>query len=162
MESADAYPRRPPPMMLKAFLTGLLILPSVTSAQVLPAGAWEVRSTVVTLDVPGLPGFLQRMAKGHTSTERKCVPSNQSVAALLAPDPKAKCRVDRTQIGGGRYDQTLTCPQRDGKPMTVTRSGTYDANGFTGRAVVAGLTKKGPMMISMDQHAVRVGDRCGG
>lgn len=140
----------------------LLLLPAAAPAQSPAAGAWQIKSTVVELDVAGLPGFVQHMAKGHASTERKCLPPNQSFAVLLAPDPKAQCRIDRAVIADGRYTQTLTCPQKQGTPTTVVRTGTYDGGGFTGRVSLTGSTSKGPMRITLDQRAVRSSGICSG
>ena len=77
--------------------------------------------------------------------------------ALLAPDPKARCRVDSQRVADGRYAQALTCPQKKGEPMRIVRAGTYNAAGFVGRATVAGTTPKGPLSIVLDQRAARVG-----
>lgn len=110
--------------------------------------------------MPGVPGFVQRLARGHATTERKCLPAGQTIAALLAPNPKAQCHVDTPMTTNGRYEQTLTCPQKQGSPLTVTRSGVYDASGFRGRAFVTGATKKGPMSIILDQRASRSPGTC--
>jgi hypothetical protein len=80
------------------------------------------------------------------------------VEALLAPDSKANCRIDAQQIADGKYRQTLTCPQKRGQPVQVTRAGSYNQNGFAGEATVAGSTDKGPMRITLTQRATRVGD----
>ena len=135
----------------------LYLLAEVAADQAVQAGDWDVRSMVVELSVPGVPGFMQRMARGRTKAERKRLAAGQGVEALLAPDPKANCRVDRQRVAEGRYSQALLCPQKRGEPMRVVRSGTYDASGFSGRATVAGTTPKGPVSIVLDQRAVRVG-----
>lgn len=120
-------------------------------------GRWDVRSTIVELAVPGLPRFLQRMARGHSSSERKVLSSGQGMEALLAPDPSAKCTVDSQQVADGHYAQALTCPQKSGGPVHIARSGTYNASGFVGQARVAGTTSKGALRIVLDQHTTRVG-----
>jgi hypothetical protein len=102
---------------------------------------------VVDLTIPGASGFLMRMARGKSRAEYKCVAAGTSVAALLAPNPKAPCRIERQQIADGRYTQALTCPQRSGEPLQISRTGTYTATGFTGRAEVTGQTAKGAMRI---------------
>ena len=140
----------------------LLLLPAMGSAQSLAQERWDVTSTVVDLTVPGAPGFLLRMAKGKSRAEHKCVAPGQSVAALLTPDPKARCRVDRQQIADGRYTQALTCPQKNGAPMQVSRAGTYTAGGFVGRAEMTGQTAKGRMNVVLDQRAARVVGSCTG
>lgn len=132
---------------MKRALFSLILLPAAASAQVIQPGQWEVQSTAVDLSIPGAPAFLLRMAKGKSRTERKCVSPEQArrgMAALLVPDPKSKCRVDGEQVAGGRYAQTLTCPQRDGRPMQVTRTGSHDVASFAGRLVMAGKKKKAP------------------
>ena len=138
----------------------LLAVPTAGFAQSSAPVRWDVTSTVVDLTIPGAPGFMLRMAKGKSRAEKKCVPAGQSIAAVLAPDPKAKCRVDSQQVADGRYSQVLSCPQRKGDPMRVTRSGTYDANGFAGRADMTGQTPKGPMKIALTQRAARVAGKC--
>lgn len=146
-------------------LAALLLTPAVASAQAIEPGRWNVVSTAVDLVVPGAPGFLLRMMKGRAKTERKCVSpalAQTGIAALLAPDPKAQCRVDTLDVGGGRYAQTLTCPQKSGGPMHITRSGTYDAAGFAGRLKMTGQTPKGALAITIDQSARRVAGSCPG
>lgn len=135
----------------------LFMIPVFAEARAVEPGRWDVTSTVVELDLPGVPGFLQRMARGHASSEHKLLSSDQGVEALLAPDPKAKCTVESQRIVDGRYAQALTCPQKQGTPMHVVRSGTYDASGFVGRATVAGTTPRGAIRIVLDQHAAHVG-----
>jgi hypothetical protein len=116
-------------------------------------GKWDVRSTTVDMSVPGMPTFVARMMRGKSKVEHKRLAAGQGVEALLAPDPKANCR-----IADGRYRQTLTCPQKRGQPVQVTRAGSYSQKGFAGDATVAGRTDKGPMRISLTQRATRVGD----
>ena len=152
--------------MLKILaLVALCALPMAAAAQSIAPGSWNVTSTAVDLDIPGAPGFLLRMMKGRSKTERKCVAPEQArtgVAALLAPDPKAQCRVDSVRIEGGRYTQSLSCPQKKGAPLKISRSGTYDAAGFSGRLQLAGSTPKGAMRITLDQRAVHSAKPCKG
>ncbi len=112
-------------------------------------------STVVGLTIPGVPGFIQRMVKGKSKAEHKRLLAGQGVQALLAPDPKAHCHIDDQRIVDGRYAQALSCPQTKGDAMHIGRVGTYDAEGFTGRATVRGATAKGPVSIVLDQSARR-------
>ncbi|MFZ3483510.1 DUF3617 domain-containing protein [Sphingomonas sp. 3-13AW] len=146
--------------MFKSLAVALVLLPyaSFAADPALAPGNWDVTSTTVELSVPGLPGFVARMMKGKSKKERKRISAGQGVEALLAPDPKARCRVDVQHVASGKYDQTLLCPQKEGEPMRVVRSGTYDTNGFVGRATVSGNTAKGPLRIVMDQRAARAGD----
>ena len=134
----------------------VLSMSVAAAAQTLQPGDWDVRSTVVQLAVPGVPGFLQRMARGRSKAERKRLAVGQGVEALLAPDPKANCRVESQRVADGRYSQTLLCPQKKGEPMRVSRAGTYDGSGFAGRATVSGTTPKGPITIVLDQRAARL------
>jgi hypothetical protein len=147
--------------MRRTILSVLLIaLPDVGLAQSGPPERWDVTSTVLDLTVPGTPGFILRMAKGKSRAEHKCVVAGHTVTALLTPDPKAKCRIDKQQIADGRYTQALTCPQRNGAPMQVIRAGTYDVSGFVGRAEMTGQTPKGAMHVVLDQRAARVAGKC--
>jgi len=145
--------------MFRYLAAAIILLPAAASAadQGLAPGKWDVTSTTVEMSVPGLPGFIARMIQGKSRAEHKRLPAGQSVEALLAPDPTAKCHVDVQHAADGRYDQMLTCPQKRGEPVHVTRTGTYDATGFVGRATVTGTTTKGPMRIVLDQRAARVG-----
>ena len=150
--------------MRRLLLLSALLLPSAATAQAIQPGRWDVTSTAVDLVIPGAPGFVLRMMKGRAKTERKCVSptaAQSGVAARLVPDPKAKCRVDAVQIGGGRYTQTLSCPQKQGAPLMVSRAGTYDAAGFTGRLRMNGQTPKGALAITIDQSARHVAGPCG-
>ena len=108
------------PGMLPLLFAVLLPPGSITTAQALAPGDWDIKSTVVTLAVPGLPGFIQRMAKGRTKAERKRLVAEQGIEALLAPDPKATCRIDSQHVAQGRYNQVPTCPQKKGQPMQVS------------------------------------------
>jgi hypothetical protein len=130
---------------------------SPAAAQAVPAGTWDVTSTVVEFGVPGVPGFIRRMAKGRSKAEHKRLKAGEGLAALLAPDPKAHCRIADQQIDGGRYSQALTCPQKRGEPLSIVRTGSYDSAGFVGRATVTGTTPKGPINIVLDQQARRTG-----
>lgn len=139
--------------------------PGTGDAQAIAPGRWDVVSTAVDLVVPGTPGFMLRMMKGRSRTEQKCVApaaAQGGIAALLVPDPKSNCRVDRVQIAGGRYSQALTCPQKKGGPMQITRSGTYGADGFSGRLQMNGQTPKGALAITIDQTARHVAGKCRG
>ncbi len=149
--------------MPKRLMPMLLLLSGATDVQPIAAGRWDVTSTAVAFDIPGVPGFMLRMLKGRSKAEYKCVAPDQAaagVAVLLAPDPKAHCRVDSLELSGGRYTQVLSCPQKQGAPFRINRTGTYDASGFSGRAQVAGTTPKGAMSITLDQKAAHVPGAC--
>ena len=151
--------------MWKTLIILTAAAPSIVAAQAIAPGKWDVTSTAVELNIPGAPGFLLRMMKGRSKTEHKCVAPEQAkggIAALLTPDPKARCRVDSVRVEGGQYAQVLSCPQKKGPPITISRSGSYDANGFTGHLQMAGSTPKGAMSIKLDQRAVHVTGTCRG
>ena len=143
--------------MMKYLLLALATLSTAATAQVVQPGDWDVTSKVVDLTIPGVPGFLVRMMKGKSKAERKHLSSGQGIEALLTPDPKAQCRIDSQRVADGRYAQTLSCPQKKGDWMRISRMGTYDATGFTGRATVTGTTPKGALNIVLDQRATHVG-----
>ncbi|MES3152823.1 DUF3617 domain-containing protein [Sphingomonas faeni] len=138
----------------------LILASSVATASALPIapGRWDVTSTVAELSVPGVPGFMVRMMRGKSKAEHKRVTPGQGIEALLAPDPKAQCRVDSQQIANGHYSQALTCPQKRGEPLHISRAGTFDRTGFAGNATVVGTSPKGAMRIVLNQRATRVGD----
>lgn len=133
------------------------LFPIAAVAQTVQPGAWDVTSTVVDLTVPGIPRFLVRMARGKSKAEHKRITAGHGVDALLAPDRKAGCSVDDQRIADGRYAQALTCPQKRGAPVHVSRVGTYDADGFVGHATITGTAPKGPVTVVLDQRAARVG-----
>ncbi len=144
-------------------LSALLLLPAAASAQALPPGAWAITSTAVELVIPGAPGFILRMMRGKSKTERKCLPPEQAssgVAALFVPKPEARCTVERAQFAGGRIDHVMSCPQKKGPPMRIVRAGSYGATGFTARMTMTGETDKGAMRIVADQVAARTGPVC--
>lgn len=138
----------------------LVLVSSVAAAnvQTVAPGRWDVTSTVVELSIPGVPGFLVRMMRGKSKAEHKRLTTGQGIDALLAPDPKARCRVDSQHVADGRYAQALSCPQKNGEPLHIVRAGTYDRTGFVGDATVAGVTPKGAMRIVLKQRAARIGD----
>jgi hypothetical protein len=146
--------------MIRHLAAAFIVLPSAILAadQPLAAGRWDVTSTTVEMSVPGLPGFVARMMKGKSKAEQKRVTAGQGIEALFVPDPKAKCHVDVQHFADGKFDQTLTCPQKSGDPVRVVRTGTYDKTGFVGTATVSGTTPKGPMRIVLNQRAARVGN----
>jgi hypothetical protein len=150
--------------MFKYFVAALIAFPSVTTVaaastvQAVPAGRWDVTSTVVEMTIPGVPGFLVRMMRGKSKAEHKRVSAGQGVEVLFVPDPKAKCRVDSQRVADGRYAQTLSCPQKQREPLHIVRTGTYDGTGFVGQAMVTGTTPKGAMKIVLNQRAARIGD----
>lgn len=149
--------------MWKSLSLLLVVLPVAVSAQSIAPGRWDVTSTAVDLEIPGAPGFLLRMLKGRSKAEHKCLTPEEAkigVASLLVPDPKAQCHVDSIQIANGRYAQMLSCPQKKGDPLKVSRTGTYDASGFVGHAQMAGMTPKGAMRIKLDQRTAHVAGAC--
>lgn len=143
--------------MLRYLLPVLAMTPAAAMGRGLPVGKWDVTSKVVEFAVPGVPGFLASMIRGKSRAERKQLKAGEGVEALLAPDPKARCRVDAQRIADGRYSQALTCPQTKGGSLQIARAGVYGTAGFAGRAIVSGMTPKGAMRIVLDQRAVRVG-----
>jgi hypothetical protein len=149
--------------MRTALALAVLFLPMSVSAQAVQTGRWDITSTAVDMVVPGAPAFLLRMMRGKSKSERKCVSpalAPTGVAALLAPDPKASCHIDGQELAGGHYRQVLTCTQKQGPPISITRSGTYDRSGFAGRLDMAAPTPKGAMSIILDQKATHVSDTC--
>jgi hypothetical protein len=143
--------------MTKYLMLMLIGLSTTATAQIVQPGDWDVTSKVVDLTVPGVPGFLLRMMKGKSKAERKHLSSGQGIETLLMPDPKARCRIDSQRVADGRYAQTLSCPQKKGDSIRISRTGTYDETGYTGRATVAGLTPKGALNIVLDQRATHIG-----
>jgi hypothetical protein len=146
--------------MLRSLAVALVVLPSAALAedQALAPGGWDVTSITVDMSVPGMPAFVARMMRGKSKTEHKRLSTGQGMEALIAPDAKARCHIDAQRVADGRYEQVLTCPQKKGASVQVTRKGTYDRKGFTGEATVTGKTSKGPMRIVLNQRASRVGD----
>jgi len=104
-----------------------------------------------------------RMMKGRSKVEHKCLLPDQARAgagALFAPDPKSKCTVERSQIAGGHIDQVMMCPQKKGPPVRAVRTGSYTANSFAARLVMAGDMPKGPMRVVIDQAGSRTEAKC--
>jgi hypothetical protein len=143
--------------MFRMCLLVLVMAAAAPSMPDLPPGRWDVESKVVEFAAPGVPSVFARMVRGRSKVEHKRLNLGASVETLLAPDPKARCRVESQRIADGRYAQELACPQKDGRSLQVSRSGTYGAFGFVGRAIVTGATGKGMLRIVLDQRAVRTG-----
>ncbi|TXC71616.1 DUF3617 family protein [Sphingomonas ginsenosidivorax] len=146
--------------MTRTALIPLLLLASTPAAAgpAVPPGRWDVTTTVVDAVLPGVPGFFVRMMRGKSRAEHKRLSAGQGVEALIAPDPKAKCRIDSQSIADGRYAQTLSCPQKKGEPLRISRVGSYDGQGIVGTAAVTGTSTKGPMRMTLSQRARRIGD----
>ena len=141
----------------------LLVVPAVVHSQAIQPGQWTGKITVRELVAPGVPGFLLRMARGKSQTEKKCVAPAQAAAGpaiLLAPDPKAKCTVASQRLENGRYEQVLSCPRKNGAPLRVERSGRYDANGLAGEVRMAGTSPKGAFRFVGDQVVTRTKATC--
>lgn len=149
---------------MNAFLAmPLLLLSTAATAQAIQPGNWDVTSTAVDLDIPGAPHFLLRMLRGRSRVEHKCVAPDQAklgVAALLAPDPKAKCHVESLTASDGRFEQVLACPQKEGAPLRILRGGSYSAAGYSARMIMTGQSKKGAMRVVIDQKAAFTGAMC--
>lgn len=146
-------------MQKTALLASLLFASSPAAAgPALSPGRWDVTTTVVEASLPGVPGFLVRMIRGKSKAEHKRLSAGQGVEALIAPDPKAQCRIDSQSVADGRYAQTLSCPQKKGEPLRISRVGRYDGHGIVGTAAVAGSSPKGQMSMTLSQRALRVGD----
>ncbi|MBB3472082.1 DUF3617 family protein [Sphingomonas sp. BK345] len=143
--------------MVSLYVIALVSQADVIGPRHVEPGAWDVVSKVVDITVPGVPGFLVRMARGKSKAEHKRVSQGQGVDALLAPDPEARCRIESQSVADGRYAQTLACPQKKSTPLHIVRSGSYDASGFAGQAIVTGTTPKGALRITLDQRASRIG-----
>ncbi|WP_242154268.1 DUF3617 domain-containing protein [Sphingomonas sp. BAUL-RG-20F-R05-02] len=143
--------------MISLIALALAMPPVATVGPMVQPGAWEVKSKLIDLTIPGVPSFFVRMARGKTKVERKQISAGQGIEALLAPDPKAQCRIESQTVANGRYTQTLTCPQKKGTPMRIVRVGSYDTTGFVGQAIVTGAAPKGALRIVLDQRAIRAG-----
>jgi hypothetical protein len=142
----------------------LAVLPATLSAQAIAPGEWTGRITVRDIVAPGVPGFMLRMARGKSKSEKRCVAPAQAAtgaAALLAPDPKAKCTVASQHVANGRYDQVLMCPQKKGAPLRVVRAGTYSAAGIVGQVTMEGSSPKGAFRFAGDQAFTRTKATCG-
>ncbi len=149
--------------MRSILLATLLLIPAPLGAQAVAPGGWTAKTTVRELDVPGLPKFLVRRARGKSRSEAKCIAPAQAstgIAQLLTPAPKAKCTVERQQVANGRFEQVMLCPQKKGSPMRVERAGAYSAAGIVGTVTMSGQTPKGPMKALADQTITRTGATC--
>lgn len=133
--------------MISLLAVALAIPPVVTAGPLIQPGAWDVKSKLVDLTIPGVPNLFVRMARGKTKVERKQIVAGQGIEALLAPDPKAQCRIERQSVANGHYAQTLACPQKKGGQLRIVRVGSYNTTGFVGQAIVTGTAPKGTLRI---------------
>lgn len=144
----------------------LLFTPVLLGAMVpepIQPGRWEVTSTIAELTAPGAPAFLVRMARGGSRTAGRCIAPAQAaggIAAVLAPEAKARCTLERQVIADGRFTQTLACAQKEGAPLKIERVGSYDANGYRARATMMRETAKGAVRVVVNQAARRTRATC--
>lgn len=80
--------------MTRYVVAMLVVLPVAAAAQSVAPGDWTVTSRVVDATLPGVPNLLVRMMRGKSKAEHKRLSAGEGVEALLAPDPKAQCRID--------------------------------------------------------------------
>ena len=118
--------------MIQNLVATSMLLPAVTVAAEtpMPAGKWDIRFTNVEMSIPGMPAFIARLMRGRSKVEPKRLTTGQGIEALLAPDPKANCRVTFQQIAGvdtarhspARKNGAIQCRLFDRVPITDTAS----------------------------------------
>lgn len=149
--------------VLSCLALALLASPGLAEAPSIQPGNWDVTSTAVDLMLPGTPGLLLRMMRGKSKVDHKCIAPDQArtgLAAIVAPDPKAKCRVESLTVTGNRFDQVMACPNKDGGTLRIARSGSFTVDGFTARMTMTGQSPKGAMRVVVDQVAKRTAPSC--
>lgn len=140
-----------------------LAVPAVVSAQGLQPGAWNIKGTVVELVSPGTPGLLLKMARGQSKTERMCLAvadAKTGVAVLLRPKPEMKCTIVKSVVAGGRIDDIMSCQTKKSGTVSIARTGTYNASGFSLRLTMTGRNEKGATRFVADQVANFGGASC--
>jgi hypothetical protein len=140
-----------------------LAVPAVVSAQVLQPGAWNIKGTVVELVSPGTLGLLLKMARGQSKTERMCLAAADTktgVAVLLRPKPEMKCTIVKSVVAAGRIDDIMSCQTKKSGTVSIARTGTYNASGFTLRLTMTGRNDKGATRFVADQVAKFGGASC--
>lgn len=132
-------------------------------------GAWETRTEVRSVEVPGAPADLVEGAlgrTGQTQVTRSCLSAAQAAnpdAGFLAGNAQGNCRAERLNMDGGRIDGRFVCrPQ--GLPGTATAEidGTYTRTAFRSdvqsRVDLTGLPD---VRVAVTVTSRRVGE-CGG
>jgi len=131
----------------------------------LTPGQWETTVEIVEAEMPGLPKTTADQLKNRPDRINKhsyCVTPEEAAnpgSGLFAGGEdakKSKCKVDKFSMSGGHIEQTISCPDPNGKPaMTMTTSGTYTADSMTG---TANMDMGGFMKMKVNLSSKRVGD----
>lgn len=130
----------------------------------LTPGQWETTVEIVEAEMPGLPKATADQLKNRPDRINKhsyCVTpeeaANPGSGLFTGGDSaKSKCKVDKFTMSGGHIEQTISCPDPDGKPgMTMSTSGTYTADSMTG---TANMEMGGFMKMKVNLSSKRVGE----
>ena len=106
------------------------------------AGQWEVRSTVLDIDMPGAPPGMAAMMKGKPTVVRHCVTPEQAAQGPqeMLKGSQGQCRFSRYDMTGGRINAVMECSGQ-GSQMTSTTIGTYSADSYQAES---SMTTTGP------------------
>ncbi len=130
--------------------------PGATVTPPVQAGAWDVRSKVVDLAIPGVPASSSYGAgqeQGGAQAGRGG--AGYRGAARTRPQGAVPDREPDRRRWSLRADAGLSA--EEGHADAHRPLGSYSATGFVGQAIVTGTTPKGALRIVLDQQASRVG-----
>ncbi len=107
-------------------------------------GEWETTVEIVEAEIPGMPKGAadQMMQKGAAKTQKHsyCMSAEEAShpgAGLLTGEDqkKSKCTIEKFSMSGGHIEQTVSCPDPDGKvAMRMVTTGNYTPTSMNGTA----------------------------
>ena len=132
-------------------------LSTTATAQIIEPGKWEMVTTPISMDMPGMPPALVARMRGRPITLSLCVTPDQ---ARLGPRALAKasknCRYTRFDARGSRIDSQMVCTEPTGT-ITATATGNFTPTRFatSGRTVTTGRRR---MVVTSHTDGRRVGN----
>ena len=112
-------------------------------AQAVQPGNWEMVSTIVSADMPGMPPGVVAGMKGRPTRFTYCItPDKAKLGPQSLMNSNRNCRFTRFSVRGYHIDSQMICNQMGGT-MTATGSGSFTPTSFVsdGRAEMTGRRK---------------------
>ncbi|MCW3846161.1 DUF3617 domain-containing protein [Sphingomonas sp. LB-2] len=134
-------------------------------------GKWETTIEVTDAQLPEMPnmpkgmGDLMLARMKEPQKHSYCMSAEEAAKPggnFLTGDARSKCTVEKFSMNGGHIEQTVSCPDRNGKEgMRMVTSGTYTGDSMTGTADMQ-MGGPAPMKIKANISSRRIGDCAAG
>lgn len=128
----------------------------------LSPGEWETSVQVLEAEMPGMPKVAaDKLTKANAEMRKHsyCITPEEASkpgGGFLTGDTKSQCTIEKLEMGGGRIEQIVSCPDPDGKPgMRMSTSGTYTSTSMDGTAQ---MEMGGFMKMKVKLSSRRVGE----